>query len=87
MYTIDSTNKFKKITKKLFKKDPNQLKALEKKANEILENPYRFKPLTGKLTGIYRVHIMKSFVLTYEVLEKEKIVKFLDYDHHDKIYE
>ena len=87
MYKIQGTEKFKKITKKLFKKDPSQLLALEKKAQEILLDPYRFKPLSGKMHGLYRVHIMKSFVLTYEILESEKIVKFLDYDHHDNIYE
>jgi len=38
------------------------------------------------LYGIYRVHIDKSFVLTYEIDEKNKTVKLLDYEHHDKIY-
>lgn len=87
MYSIESTDKFKKITKKLFKKDKEQLKALEKKAQEILENPYRYKPLSGKMAGTYRVHIQKSFVLTYEIIESKKVVRFLDYDHHDNIYE
>lgn len=87
MYKIDSTKKFKKITKKLFKKDPNQLKALEKKAKQILENPHHFKPLKNEMHGIYRVHIMKSFVLTFEIIESEKIVRFLDYEHHDNIYD
>ena len=54
--------------------------------DKILENPYQFKPLTGNMKGIRRVHIGKSFVLTYEILENEKIVRLLDYDHHDKIY-
>jgi mRNA-degrading endonuclease RelE of RelBE toxin-antitoxin system len=35
----------------------------------------------------WRVHIGKSFVLTYEIIEGKKIVKFLDYNHHDKVYE
>jgi len=86
MYSIESTEKFKKITKKLSKKDPKQLQAIEKKIPLILENPHRFKPLSNKMAGIYRVHIMRSFVLTFEIIESEKIVKFLDYDHHDNIY-
>ncbi len=36
--------------------------------------------------GAKRVHIDKSFVLTYEVDERGKSVKLLDYDHHDNIY-
>jgi len=36
--------------------------------------------------GSRRVHIDKSFVLIYEIDEKEKIIRILDYDHHDKIY-
>ncbi|MBS3098413.1 hypothetical protein J4209_06485 [Candidatus Woesearchaeota archaeon] len=36
--------------------------------------------------GARRVHIDKSFVLTYEVDEDNKIVRVLDYDHHDSIY-
>jgi YafQ family addiction module toxin component len=86
MYGIESTTKFKKITKKLFKKDSNQLKAIEKKIPQILSNPYRFKPLRNKMSGVRRVHIMKSFVLTFEIIEKERVVRFLDYDHHDNIY-
>jgi len=38
------------------------------------------------MAGQRSVHI-RHFVLTYEILENEKIVKLLDYDHHDKIYE
>ena len=52
MYSIESTDKFKKITKKLFKKDKEQLKALEKKLRDI-ENPTDIS-LSGKMTGTYR---------------------------------
>jgi len=58
---------------------------LTKKLNEILENPKVGKPLTANMAGQWRVHI-RHFVLTYEILENEKIVKILDYDHHDNIY-
>jgi len=36
--------------------------------------------------GALRVHISKSFVLTFEIDEKNKVVRLLDYDHHDNIY-
>jgi addiction module RelE/StbE family toxin len=38
------------------------------------------------MKGARRVHISKSFVLVYEIDEKSKVVRLLDYDHHDKIY-
>ncbi len=37
--------------------------------------------------GARRVHIGKSFVLIYEIDERSKSVKLLDYEHHDVIYE
>jgi len=33
-----------------------------------------------------RVHIGKSYVLTYDILEEEKIIRLLDFSHHDKVY-
>jgi len=71
---------------KLSKKDKIQFEILTKKIQHILENPFQFKPLHGNMKGIRRVHIGKSFVLTYEILENEKIVGLLDYAHHDKVY-
>jgi len=38
------------------------------------------------MKGARRVHVGKSFVLTYETLEKDKSVRLLDYDHHERIY-
>ena len=63
-----------------------QFEILNNKIKHILENPYQFKPLRANMTGIRRVHIGKSFVLTFEILEKLKLVRLLDYDHHDKIF-
>ena len=60
--------------------------AVENKVRQIQENPHRFKPLSGKMTGIMRVHIDSSFVLTYRINEQTRAVIILDYDHHDKIY-
>ncbi|MBM3247695.1 type II toxin-antitoxin system RelE/ParE family toxin [Candidatus Pacearchaeota archaeon] len=75
-----------KIFKKISKKDKLQFEIITRKMQEILENPYRFKPLTANMAGQRRVHI-RHFVLTYEILEEKKIIKILDYDHHDKVYE
>lgn len=75
-------NKFEKLSKK----NKKQLEIINKKLQQILINPYHFKPLRGDMHGSRRVHIDKSFVLTYEIDENKKVIKVLDYDHHDKIY-
>jgi YafQ family addiction module toxin component len=80
--SVEADRKFKKLSKK----NRTQLEIINKKVRQILENPYRFKPLRGDLFGARRVHIDSSFVLTYEIDEKAKTVKILDYDHHDNIF-
>ena len=71
---------------KLCKKNPILKEALKKKINEILENPQHYKPLKYDLTGEKRVHIMKSFVLKFEIDENIKTVKFLFFGHHNEAY-
>jgi len=66
--------------------DKDTLISISKKVREIRKDPYHFKPLRHHLKGIRRVHIKKSFILTYEIIESEKAVRLLDFDHHDKIY-
>jgi YafQ family addiction module toxin component len=85
-YKLEIPEKLDRIFHKLSKKDKTSLKIINSKISHILENPYQFKPLRNEMVGIRRVHIGKSFVLTYEILEGEKIVRLLDYDHHDKIF-
>jgi len=70
----------------LCKKNPVLKEALEKKMNEIIQNPHHYKPLRYDLYGIRRVHIMKSFVLKFEITETTKSVKFLAFRHHDDAY-
>ena len=75
-----------RVFKKLSKRNRKQLKIIHRKVQEILKNPHHFKPLKGDLAGARRVHIDKSFVLIYEVDENNKVVRLIDYGHHDKIY-
>jgi mRNA-degrading endonuclease RelE of RelBE toxin-antitoxin system len=74
-----------RIFTKISKKDKAQFEILTRKINEILENPSIGKPLTANMARQFRVHI-RNFVLTYDIIESERIVRFLDYDHHDRIY-
>ena len=84
-YQLEISESLDRIFAKLSKKDKLQFEILSRKIKEILENPQVGKPLTANMVGQRRVHI-RNFVLTYEVLENEKIVRLLDYDHHDKVY-
>ena len=85
-YALDVSREVDGIFAKLQKKDKARLEIINKKVLQILADPNRFKPLRGDMRGARRVHIDKSFVLTYEVDENSKIVRLLDFDHHDKIY-
>ncbi len=86
IYKLEVPESLDRVFAKLFKKDKKSLEIINNKIKHILENPYQFKPLRNEMAGIRRVHIGKSFVLTYEILESNKIVRILDYDHHDKIF-
>ena len=86
MYSLDVTKEVYRVFKKLAKKDPQQAEAVEKKIQEILENPRQFKPLKSPMQHMHRVHV-GSFVLVYEVDEARKVVTLRRYEHHDNVYE
>lgn len=85
IYKLEISEQLDRVLTKLLKKDKLQFDILSRKIKGILENPQVGKPLTANMVGQRRVHI-RNFVLTYEILENEKIVRLLDYDHHDKVY-
>jgi YafQ family addiction module toxin component len=87
MYSLAIKESLDKKFKKLAKKDKEMLRIIDRKVNDILANPHRFKPLRKPLQNKRRVHIAGSFILIYSVDEKEKVVTLLDFDHHDNIYE
>jgi toxin YoeB len=68
------------------KKNPILRKVLKNKMNEILRNPLHYKPLRHDLKGERRVHILKSFILKFEIDETKKTVIFLAFSHHDRAY-
>ena len=85
-YRFEIKPKLERKLKKIGKKDPVMFKATRDKIEEIIKNPYHYKPLRYDLRGLRRVHLEKSFVLVFEIDEKERIVRFLDFGHHDEIY-
>ncbi len=86
MYSYELRTSVEKIFFKLAKKNPKQLEIIEKKIEEICENPQHYKNLRAPLQHLKRVHIDRSFVLVFSVDEQKKHIIFEDFDHHDVIY-
>ena len=86
IYKIEIKPSCKRSIKKLCKKNPVLEKALKNKMDEILKNPGHYKPLRNDLAGERRVHIMKSFVLKFEIDESVRTVTFIFFGHHDEAY-
>jgi addiction module RelE/StbE family toxin len=78
LYSLELEEEVFKVFKKLARKDRKQLEAINKRIEQILADPFQFKPLKHPLEGLWRVHI-GSFVLIYEVLETSKTVRVLKY--------
>ena len=85
-YSILVSDKCEKGMEKLCKKNNLLREILKKKMNEIIENPQHYKPLRHDLAGERRVHIMKSFVLKFEIDENNKTITFIFFGHHDEAY-
>jgi len=85
-YNLEISAEADKKFQKLAKKNKKQLGNINKKIIQILENPFHFKPLGGDMYGARRIHVNKSFALIYEIDNKNKIIRILNYDHHDRIY-
>ena len=86
MYSYELRKSVEKIFFKLAKKNSKQLMIIEKKIQEIRENPQHYKNLRKPLQHLKRVHIDKSFVMVFSVDENKKHIIIENYDHHDNIY-
>lgn len=86
MYDYEIKPELQKILNKLFKKDRRAYEAVMNKIEEIIQNPQHYKPLKYDLAGERRVHIMRCFVLKFEIHEDRKAVVFLFFGHHDGAY-
>lgn len=85
-YSYEVSKRLERELVKLQKKNKKRFEIILKKMGEILDKPHHFKPLQHDMKGLNRVHIDKSFVLVFEIIEAENKVIFLDFDHHDNIY-
>lgn len=79
------STEFKRKQKKLKKRHPELHKRLKEKMVEIVEKPLLGKPLRYVLKRKRRVHL-GSFVLIYKIDKNNRLVIFIDFDHHDNVY-
>ena len=86
MYDLEIKEEADRIFKKLSKKNPHQLLIINKKIQEMREEPYGYKFLRKPLHGFNRVHIDKHFVLIFKVDHERKCLIIYYYDHHDYVY-
>ncbi len=86
MYDYVISEVLNKKLAKIVRKNYSQLAKIDKKVQQIIKDPTRFKKLRGDMKGSSRVHIDTHFVLIFEYDSKNKIVRFLDFDHHDNVY-
>ena len=86
MYKLAVKESLDRKLKRLRSKDKELLRLIDNKVNDILTDPYRFKPLRKPLQNKRRVHVGGPFVLIYEINEQERLVTLLDFDHHDNVY-
>ena len=85
MYSLEVREGVDRTFRRMTKKDRNRLESVEKKVQEILEDPHRFKTLRAPMQNLRRVHV-GPFVLVYEIDEGRKVVILLDFEHHDSVY-
>lgn len=90
MFKYTFSDKLKLIIKKLVKKDKKTAEIIYKKVKEIINNDSetigRYKNLRHDLSYLKRVHVGKSFVLTFKVDIANNFILFWDFDHHDAVY-
>ncbi len=83
VYTERLTKPFLKDVKAI-KKDKLLLDRLDKKIDEILQNPEHYPVKKYELKGKRSAHI-GSFVIVFEIIGND--VVFLKFRHHDYVYE
>jgi len=84
-YEFDASDGFLLILKNTQKQNPQLYERIKKKIRQILEEPHHYKELRNALKGCCRSQV-GSFVLVFEIIESEKTVYFINFDHHDKVY-
>ena len=87
MYSYEIILYLQKILNKLSKKDKQLYERILNKIEEIIncENVEHYKNLRYDMNDRKSVHI-GHFVLVFKFIKEESKIKFVDFDHHNKIY-
>jgi len=87
MYVYKYSDKFKKILKKLSKKNKPLYEQVLKKIYEIINsyNMDAYKNLRFNMKDYKRVHV-GHFVIVFEIDKNKNFISFENFDHHDNIY-
>ena len=90
MFEHSFSDKLRLIIDKLVKKDKKTAEIIYKKVKEIINNDTetikRYKNLRHDLSDLKRVHVQRSFVLTFKVDIFNNFILFWDFAHHDNVY-
>jgi len=86
MFDVKFSKELTRKLAKIQKKNKMMFESIIDKIREIKKDSTRYKSLRHDMKNYKRVHIMKSFVLTFKVDYVENQLIFEDFDHHDKIY-
>ncbi len=87
MYSYEIIPYLRDILNKLSKKDKQLYERILKKIEEVIISPdiEHYKNLRYDMKDKKSVHI-GHFVLVFSFIKEENKIKFLNFDHHDKIY-
>lgn len=85
-WRLQASPEFKRDFRKHCAKNKLFREAATKKVDQIREDPLRFKPLRKPLQGKRRVHVMGAYVIVFEPVREEKVVRLLRLAHHDEAY-
>lgn len=87
MYSLEIKEEADRIFFKLARKNPRQLKIIDKKIKQIRESPNHIhKFLKRPLQKFNRVHIDSHFVLIFKIDHVREAVVIYYFEHHDKVY-
>jgi len=88
MRTFTISEYLQKVLKRIFTKNKGLYEQIMNKINEITTSAdvEHYKNLRYNMKDSKRVHI-GHFVLVFQYDKFKDIVHFIDFDHHDKIYE
>ena len=83
-YNLISSVAFERIFRRLKKKNLDLARAIVSHFPKLEREPELGKPLRYSLRTFRRIHVEGSFVLLYEIRDRD--VHLIDFDHHDRIY-